>query len=76
MVCNGSNGSNGSNGVTVVAELMVVTKAVVVTVVTVVILVRVRQTKPLPQQIYYCPCYGWASPQVILLRGRRLDWHL
>ena len=27
-------------------------------------------------EIYYCPCYGWASPQVILLQGRRLDWHL
>ena len=65
--------------VTAVAEVMVVTKAVVVTVVTVVtvvILVRVGQTKPLPQQIYYCQCFGWASPQVIMLRGRRLDWHL
>ena len=27
-------------------------------------------------QIYYCPCCGWTRPQVILLWGRRLDWHL
>ena len=33
-------------------------------------------TKPLPLQIFYCPCYGWARPQLILLWGRRLDWHL
>ena len=61
--------------VTVVTEVMVVTKVIVVTV-TVVILVRVGQTKPRPQQIHNCQCFGWASPQVILLRGRRLDWHL
>ena len=37
-------------------------------------LIRVGQTKPLPR--HYWQCFGWASPQVILLRGRRLDWHL
>ena len=53
-----------AKGVTVVT---VVTVVIVVTVVTVVILVRVGQTKPLPQQIYYRQCFGWALSKAILL---------
>ena len=62
--------------VTVVTVVAVVIAVTVITVLTVVILFLVEQTKPLPQKINYCQCFGWESPQVILLRGRRLDWHL